>query len=80
MALALASPLPFDLGVVEGGQLLAYGWIGVPAAGALAIALIGRFWGTTWGLIIAGSATWLLRDGLDRSPLPSREGQGEGAT
>ena len=66
MALALASPLPFDLGVVEGGQLLAYGWVGVPAAGALAIALIGRFWSSTLGLAIAGALTWLLRNDLDR--------------
>jgi hypothetical protein len=65
MALALASPLPFDLGVVEGGQLLAYGWVGVPAAGALAIALIGRVWNATLGLLIAGLATWFLRADLD---------------
>ena len=65
MALALASPLPFDLGVVEGGQLLAYGWVGVPAAGALAIALIGRVWNATFGLLIAGAATWFLRADLD---------------
>ncbi|MGI8423285.1 MAG: lysylphosphatidylglycerol synthase domain-containing protein [Chloroflexota bacterium] len=64
MALALASPLPFDLGVVEGGQLLAYGWIGVPAAGALAISLIGRFGSATLGLAIAAVVTWLLRDEL----------------
>ena len=64
MALALASPLPFDLGVVEGGQLLAYGWVGVPAAGALAIALIGRFWSATLGLAIAATITWLLRKDL----------------
>ncbi|HET7770686.1 MAG TPA: lysylphosphatidylglycerol synthase domain-containing protein [Chloroflexota bacterium] len=64
MALALASPLPFDLGVVEGGQLLAYGWVGVPAAGALAIALIGRMWSATIGLLIAGAVTWVLREDL----------------
>ena len=65
MALALASPLPFDLGVVEGGQLLAYGWVGVPAAGALAIALIGRIWSATIGLLIAGAVTWVLRADLE---------------
>jgi len=61
LVLALASPLPFDLGVVEGGQMLTYGWIGVPAAAALAITLLGRFWNATIGLTLSALVTWWLR-------------------
>jgi hypothetical protein len=64
MVAALASPLPFDLGVVEGTAALAYSWIGVPPAAALAVGLLGRFWGATLGLTTAALVSWLLRDEL----------------
>lgn len=64
MALSLASPLPFDLGVTEGAGMLAYGWQALPPSAALAMGLVGRVWGTTIGLTLAGLATWLLRSEL----------------
>ena len=64
LVVALASPLPFDLGVAEGAGVLAYGWVGVPAAAALAINLLGRVWAVTVGFTLAAAATWLFRDHL----------------
>ena len=64
MMLAILSPLPFDLGVVEGGNVLTYSWLGVPPAAALTIGLLGRVWATTLGLLLAAVATWLLRKEL----------------
>jgi hypothetical protein len=61
---ALISPLPFDLGVAEGATALAYSWIGVPPAAALAVGLLGRFWGATLGLAINVVAAWALRGEL----------------
>jgi hypothetical protein len=61
MVLGLLSPLPFDLGVAEGSSVLAWSWSGVPPAAALAIGLLGRAWSTTLGLLLAATATWLLR-------------------
>jgi len=61
MMLAILSPLPFDLGVVEGGNVLTYNWLGVPPAAALTIGLLGRVWASTLGLLLAAGATWLLR-------------------
>jgi uncharacterized membrane protein YbhN (UPF0104 family) len=62
MVLSLASPLPFDLGVTEGAGVLAYGWAGMPAATALAMALLGRITNLTFGFALAAVGAWLLRD------------------
>jgi hypothetical protein len=64
LVLALASPLPFDLGVVEGGQMWGYAWIGIPGAAAVTISLLSRFTGTLVGLALSGGVTWLLRHEL----------------
>ncbi|HEU5317506.1 MAG TPA: lysylphosphatidylglycerol synthase transmembrane domain-containing protein [Chloroflexota bacterium] len=65
MVLALASPLPFDLGVVEGGNMLGYSWIGVPGAAAVTIGLLGRFTGALIGFGLSAGVTWALRRELD---------------
>lgn len=62
--IALASPLPLDLGVSESAGVLAYGWAGVPAATALTVALVGRLWGLTISPATAAAALWLLRRDL----------------
>jgi hypothetical protein len=64
LIVALASPLPFDLGVTEGASVVAYGWAAVPPPAALAISLLGRISYTTISLLLAAAAVWLLRDEL----------------
>ncbi|MBI3970459.1 MAG: flippase-like domain-containing protein [Chloroflexi bacterium] len=64
LVLGLLSPLPFDLGVSEGAGVLAYGWLSIPPAAALAMALLGRVTGITFGFTLTAIATWLLRDEL----------------